>query len=92
MQSSRCDDTSVEVTRISTVPISVLHKDIANALNLKYQNISAVILAQTVLSDDIKGHDNCGTQSALPNFAEIVEICVLKDRIALIAKNRFLVQ
>lgn len=91
MQSSRCDDTSVDVTRIATVPISVLHEDIANAMNQKYPSISAVNLAQTVSSDGIKYTKGMiivhGTLSGLPNFAEIVQICVLKDGIALIAKK-----
>lgn len=90
MQSGRCDELSVEVTRISTVPVDVLHEDVAYTFNQRYLNTS-VNLAQTVFSDSIKYTKGMiivhGTISGLPDFAEIVQICVLKDGIAFIARK-----
>lgn len=91
MQSSQCDESPVEVTRISTVPVDVLHEDIAYTFNQIYPNVFAINLAQTVVSDGIKYTKGMiivhGTISGLPDFAEIVQICVLKDGIAFIAKK-----
>lgn len=88
MQSSQCDESSVEVAHISTVPVDVLHED---TFNQKYLNGSAINLAQTVFSDGIKYTKRMiivhGTISELSDFAEIVQICVLEDGIAFIARK-----
>ncbi len=62
MQSSQCDELPVEVTRISTVPVDVLHEDIAYTFNQRYPNTSAINLAQTSIfwwHKVHKGHDHC---------------------------------
>lgn len=91
MQSSQFDELPVEVTCTSAVLVDVLHEDIAHTSNQRYPDTSAIKLAQTVFSNGIKYTKGMitvhGRNSGLPDFAEIVEICVLKDEIAFYGKT-----
>lgn len=91
MHSSSCEKPCLEVARVSTVPVEVLKDDIARILSQKYPDAAVVNLAQNVFVDGINYRNGMiiahGSVGGLPHFAEIVQMCVLKDRLAFIVKK-----
>lgn len=91
MFSSSCEKNSLEVTKVSTVPLDVLKEEVAVSLHHKYPDLTVVNLAQNVSADCINFRSGMiivhGFVGGLPDFAEIVQTCVLKDGLVFIVKN-----
>lgn len=91
MFSSSCEKKSLEVARVSTVPLDVLKEEVTVSLRLKYPDLSVVNLAQNVSVDSINFRSGMiivhGFVGGLPDFAEIVQMCVLKDGLVFIVKK-----
>lgn len=91
MHTSDAEKSSLEVTQVSKVPIDVLNNDVLNSLTQKYPGITAVNLAHSVTINGInyrKGmivvHGSCGE---LPEFSEIIQLCVFCDCLSLIVRK-----
>ncbi|RVE72780.1 hypothetical protein OJAV_G00041440 [Oryzias javanicus] len=86
-----CDKSSLEVEQVSTVPLDVLNEEVANILCQKYPDLTVVHLALNVSVDGINYRRGMiivhGFVGGLPEFAEIVQICVLRDGLWLIVKK-----
>lgn len=71
------------VARVSTVPLDVLKEEVAASLLQKYPDLTVVNLAQNVSADGINFRNGMiivhGFVGGLPDFAEIVQMNVLKD-------------
>lgn len=91
MHSSSCEKPSLEVARVSTVPVEILKEDVALSFTQKYPDATVVNLAQNVSVDGINYRNGMviahGSVGGLPEFAEIVQMCVLKDRLEFIVKK-----
>lgn len=70
------------VARVSTIS-DVMKEDVALSLSQKYPDVIVVNLAQSVSSSGINYRSGIiivhGSVGGLPEFAEIVQMCVLKD-------------
>lgn len=82
---------SLEILQVSQVPIDVMKEEVAVSLRQKYPDIAVVNLAQNVSADGINYRSGMiivhGFVGGLPDFAEIVQMCVLKDRLHFIVKK-----
>lgn len=89
--SSSCEKNALEVAQVSTVPLDVLKEEVAVSLHQKYPDLTVVNLAQNVSADGINFRSGMiivhGFVGGLPDFAEIVQMCVLKDGLAFIVKK-----
>ncbi len=81
----------LEVANILKVPIDVLNEDVVNTLTQKYPEVTAVNLAHSVTINGNtykKGmtvvHGSCG---GLPEFSEIIQLCIVKDDLSLIIRK-----
>lgn len=82
---------------VSTVPLDVLKEEVAVSLHQKYPDLTVVNLAQSVSADGINFRSGMvtvhGFVGGLPDFAKIVQMCVLKDGLTFIVKrNKLMVQ
>ncbi len=79
---------NVEVSTVSTVPVDVLRKEVAQAIISKYPNTSEVHLAKNASSSGIAYSNSMivayGSTSGLPEFAEIIQMCVINEELFLI--------
>lgn len=85
------EQSPLKVAQVSKVPIDVLNEDVVHILTLKYPEVTAVNLANSVSINGIeykKGmivvHGSCG---GLPEFSEIIQLCILKGALSLIVKK-----
>ena len=81
----------LEVANISKVPTDVLNEDYMNTLTQKYSEVTDVNLAHIVTINGntykksmIVVHGSCG---GLPEFSEIIQLCIVKDDIHLIYRK-----
>lgn len=81
----------LDVSKISEVPIDVLNDDVVNMMSQKYPEITTVNIAQSATVNGIKYkkgmivvHGSCGS---LPEFSEIIQLCIIKDDLSLIIKK-----
>lgn len=91
MLTSDAEKSPLEVSKVSKVPIDVLNSDVLNTLTQKYPEITAVNLSHSVTINGItykKGmivvHGSCG---GLPEFSEIIQLCILHDGLSLIVRK-----
>lgn len=81
---------SLDVLNVSTVTVDVLKEELAYAIQSKYPNTSEVHLAKNATSGGIPYSKGTivayGSASGLPEFAEIVQTCVVNEELFLIVK------
>lgn len=69
---------SIDVPHVSTLPVDVLEEEMAQAIRLKYPNISEVQLAERASSSGIAYKEGMivvhGSTSGLPELAEIIQM------------------
>lgn len=91
MYSSHGEKSSLEVARVSTVPVEILKEDVALSFTQKYPDASVVNLAENVSVGGINYRKGMiiahGSVGGLPDFAEIVQMCVLKESLEFIVKK-----
>lgn len=82
---------TLEVSTASPVPLDVLQTEVAQMIKDKYPNVSEVHIAKSVSSKGmnfrngmILAHD---TTSGLPDFGEIVQICVVQETLCFILRR-----
>lgn len=85
------DKSFLEVAHVSKVPIDVLNDDVVHTIHQMYPDVTAVNLAQSVTLNGnnykkgmIVVHGTCG---GLPEFSEIIQLCIFKDQLSLIIKK-----
>lgn len=80
----------LDVSNVSTVPVDVLKEEVAEAIKLKCPRISEVHLAKNASSSGIAYSNGMivpyGSAGGLPEFAEIIQMCVMNDSLFLIVK------
>lgn len=89
--SSSCEKNNPKVEQVSTVPLHVLKEEVAISLSQKYPDLTVVNLTHNVYADGINFRSGMiivhGFVGGLPDFAEIVQMCVLRDGLAFIVKK-----
>lgn len=89
--SSTLKKTSLQVTDVSTMPIDVLDEGVVSALKERYSDVSEVHLAKTVSSSGIHYSEGMlivhGSVDGLPKFNEIIQVCILRERLCFIMKG-----
>lgn len=72
------------------MPVDVLNKEVVLALRQKYPDISQVNLAKSVTARGINYHNGmivaCGSTSGMPEFAEVLQMCVRGDELSFIVR------
>lgn len=91
MQCSDNEKSYLDVSQVSKVLIDLLHEDFVKTVTQKYPDITTVDLAQSVTVNRIKYktgtilvHGSCG---CLPEFAEIMQLCLIRDTLSLIIRK-----
>ena len=88
--SSSLGTSNLEVTNVSTVQVDVLNKEVVLALRQKYPDISQVHLAKNVTTRGINYRNGmlvaCGSTAGMPEFAEILQLCILGDELSFIVR------
>ncbi len=81
---------TLEVTSVSTLPVDVLNKDVVTVLRQKYPGINEVHLAKNVTNNGINYRTGMlisfGSAGGLPEFAEILQICIVKSSLHFVVK------
>lgn len=81
---------SLDVSNVSTVPVDVLKEEVAEAIKLKCPGTSEVHLAKNASSSGIVYSNGMivayGSAGGLPEFAEIIQMCVINERLFFIVK------
>ncbi len=82
---------TLEVSTASSVPLDVLQSEVAQMIKDKYPNVSEVHVAKSVSNKGmnfrngmILAHD---TTSGLPDFGEIVQICIVQETLCFILRR-----
>ena len=93
MQCPDNEKSYLDVCQISKVPIDVLYEDVVKTVTQRYPDITTVDLAHSVTVNSIKYktgmvvvHGSCGS---LPEFAEIMQLCLIRDTLSLIIRKLF---
>ena len=90
LHSSSLSASNVEVTNVSIVPVDVLNEEVVLALRLKYPDISQVNLKKNVTTKGINYRNGmflaCGSTAGMPEFAEIIQICIVRDELSFIVR------
>ncbi|KAG9264843.1 hypothetical protein AMEX_G21178 [Astyanax mexicanus] len=91
MHTSSFERSAFDVTHVSTIPVDVMKEDIAHHLRQKYPGLSTVTLAQRVSSSGMDYRNGMiivhGSVGGLPDFAEILQMCVFVDTLIFICKK-----
>ena len=78
------------VTKVSTLPVDVLNKEVGASLKQKYPNISEVHLAKNVTSRGINYRVGMliahGSAGGLPEFAEIIQMCIVNNSLSFVVQ------
>ncbi len=81
---------TLEVTSVSTLPVDVLNKEVVTVLRQKYPGINEVHLAKNVTNSGINYRTGMlisfGSAGGLPEFAEILQICIVKSSLHFVVK------
>lgn len=89
--SSSCEKNNLKVQQVSTVPLDVLNEEVAISLSQKDPDLTVVNLTHNVYVDGIDFKSSMiivhGFVGGLPDFAEIVQMCVLRDGFGFIVKK-----
>ena len=91
MHTSSFSKPPLEVTDVSTVHIDILDKDISNALRQKSPDMDNVCLAKSVAYNGLIYKCGMilihGSLGGLPEFAEIIQMVILQDKLIFIVKK-----
>jgi hypothetical protein len=78
------------VSKVSTLPVDVLNKEVGASLKQKYPNISEVHLAKNVTSRGINYRVGMliahGSAGGLPEFAEIIQMCIVNNSLSFVVR------
>ncbi|XP_060782162.1 uncharacterized protein LOC132889550 isoform X1 [Neoarius graeffei] len=90
MNSPSYGKSTLDVPHVSTVPVSVLKEDVAQAFRAKFPSASVVHLAKKACSSGILYEKGMivtyGSVSGLTEFAEIIQMCVENEQLLLFLK------
>ena len=82
---------SLEVANVSTLPLDVLNKEMVANLRQKYPMLNEVHLAKNATNKGISYRIGMlipyGSTCGLPEFAEILQMCIVKKQLKLCCKN-----
>ncbi|KAL1249299.1 hypothetical protein QQF64_020304 [Cirrhinus molitorella] len=80
-----------EAHDISTISVDVLNQAAAEKIKLRYPSASEVHLTKSVISKGVEFRNGMvvaqGSTSGLPDFCEILQICLVQERICFIVKR-----
>ena len=81
----------LEVANVSTLPIDVLKEDIAFALKRRHPELDCVCLAKNATYSGLNYRNGMiiahGSLAGLPEFTEIIQMIVVKDKLLLIVRK-----
>lgn len=85
LHSSSLSTSNVQVRNVSIVPVDVLNEEVVLALRQKYPDISQVNLTKNVTTRGITYRNvmvlACGSTGGMPEFAEILQICIVGNEL-----------
>lgn len=80
-----------EVTNVSLIPVGVLNKEIACTIKQRYPDVMEVSLAKSVNANGISYKTGMilahGSLAGIPEFVEIMQICIFRDKLSFICKK-----
>lgn len=85
LRSSSFEETSLEVTNVSTVPLDFLKPEIAQTIEKNFPGTTEVHLSNCVSSKGLHFRNGMivahSSTSGLPDFGEILQICAVQERL-----------
>lgn len=85
LRSSSFGKTALETTNVSTVPLDVLKQEIAHAIEQKFPGTTEVHCTKCVSNKGVQFRNGMivahGSTSGLPDFGEILQICIIQERL-----------
>lgn len=91
LRSSSFEETSLEVTNVSTVPLDCLKQEIAQTIEKNFPGTTEVHLSKCVSSKGVHFRKGMivahGSTSGLPDFGEILQICVVQERLCFMVRR-----
>ena len=91
LRSSSFEKTALEITNVSTVPVDVLKQEIAQTIEQNFPGTTEVHLTKCVSSQGVNFRNGMivahGSTSGLPDFGEILQICVVHERLCFMLKR-----
>ncbi|KAK0131528.1 putative nuclease HARBI1 [Merluccius polli] len=88
--SSSFEKTALEITNVSTVPVDVLKQEIAQTIEQNFPGTTEVHLTKCMSSKGVHFNGMIvahGSTSGLPDFGEILQICVVHERLFFMLKR-----
>lgn len=93
LHSSNFSTSNVHVTNVSIVAVDVLNEEVVLALRQKYPGITRVNLTKNVTTRGVNYRNGmilaCGSTAGMPEFAEILQICLVGDELSFIVRLYF---
>lgn len=90
LSSPNIDKPVLDVSDVSTVPLDVLRKELAQAFKERDPDVSEIHLAKNLWSKGINYRPGMvvayGSEGGLPEFGEIYQICILQQRLFFVLK------
>lgn len=91
LTSTNDEKSDIEVTNVSTLPIEILKNEIILTVKQKFPSAAEVCLTKCVSSKGVHYRNGMivayGSTSGLPDFGEILQICIVQEQICLIIKK-----
>lgn len=84
--------TSLEVTKVSVMPVDILNEAVVSAMKQRFPDVSQVHMAKNVTCSGIHYSEGMlivhGSEEGLPKFHEIIQICLLREKLYFIVKGQ----
>lgn len=77
---------------VSTISVDTMKEDLAHNLSQKYPGVPVVSIAQCVVANGVSYRNGMvivhGSAGGMPEFVEITQMCIIKDELAFIVKQK----
>lgn len=88
---SSFEETALEITNVSTVPVDVLKHEISQTIEQNFPGTTEVHLTKSVSTKGVHFRNRTivahGSTSGMPNFGEILQVCIVHKRLYFMLKR-----
>lgn len=91
LNSSSYEKAGLEITKVSAIPVEALNQEMAQAVEQKFPSATNTNLTKCVTCKGVTFRNGMivvyGSTSGLPDFAEILKICVVQETLCFMVKR-----
>lgn len=84
-------NSSLEVTDVSIMPVDVLSEELRYNLHQRYPEVTEVHMTKNVSYNGIRYNKGMlivhGTENGLPKFNEIIQLCIVKEKLCFLVRG-----